>query len=97
MEIQKRIESAKCSAIAAAKAHALKTSKIANDDSQKKETEIEKKESEKTEKENTKKKARSSVALFAPSFSSVRCESSLDDSFDNTIHFYDLMAKLKLN
>ena len=43
LEIQKRIESAKCSAIAAAKAHALKTSKIANDDSQKKETEIEKK------------------------------------------------------
>ena len=43
LEIQKRIESTKCSAIAAAKAHALKTSKIANDDSQKKETEIEKK------------------------------------------------------
>ena len=43
LEIQKRIESAKCSAIAAAKAHALKASKIASDDSQKKETEIEKK------------------------------------------------------
>ena len=46
-----------------------------------------KKEKEKA-KENTKKKARSSVALFAPSFiSSIRSESALDDSFDNTIHF----------
>ena len=43
LETQKKIESAKCSAIAAAKAHALKASKIASDDSQKKETEIEKK------------------------------------------------------
>ena len=43
LEIQKRIESAKCRAIASAKAHALKISKIASDDSIKKELEIEKK------------------------------------------------------
>ena len=43
LEIQKKIESAKCSAIAAAKAHSLKVENKANVDNLKKETEIEKK------------------------------------------------------
>ena len=43
LEIQKRIESAKCRAIASAKAHSLKLERRANDDSKKKELEIEKK------------------------------------------------------